>query len=179
MTDSGTVPDPAEHMAADVLVGLFHDKLLAAVRDGARPSLLGDVDSVAQSMIDRLSLWLAPWATTVGPCHSSGSLQVELGVKRGVISRAFREDRLLRLTTSSGATVYPAFQVRGGALVRGLREILPALRSGTDDPWTWAQWLNATVPGGRDGRRHIDELADGQLEKVRADAERVARSWSS
>jgi hypothetical protein len=103
-------------------------------------------------MFDRLSLWLSPWAETVGPCYTSGLLQIELGVKRGAISRAVREDRLLRLTTTDGATVYPAFQVRGGALVRGLREILPVLRSGSDNPWTWARWLNAAATGGDSSR---------------------------
>lgn len=179
LTVSEDSTERVEYAAAAVLVELVHGKLLDAVRDGVRLSVLGDADAVAEAMVDRLSLWLTPWAENVGPCYSSGLLQRELRVKRGAVSRAAREDRLLRLTTADGATLYPAFQVRGGALVRGLREVLPVLRGGVDDPWAWAQWLNATLPGRSDGRRHIDELADGMLAKVRSDAEEAAAAWAA
>lgn len=179
MAVSDKIPMEAESAAAAHLVGLLHSKLLDAVRNGARLSVLGAPDLVAQSMIDRLGLWLSPGAELVGPCYSSGLLQRELGVKRGAVSRAVREDRLLRLTADNGSTLYPAFQVRGRSLVRGLRQVLPVLRSGANDPWVWAQWLNAPVPGRYDGRRHIDELADGMLLKVRADAAVTAAAWSS
>lgn len=176
---SDKIPMESESAAAAHLVELLHSKLLDAVRDGVRLSVLDAPDLVAQSMIDRLGLWLSPGVELVGPCYSSGLLQRELGVKRGAISRAVREDRLLRLTAEDGSTLYPAFQVRGRSLIGGLRQVLPVLRSGVNDPWAWAQWLNAPVPGHDDGRRHIDELADGMLTKVRADAAATAAAWSA
>ncbi len=139
-----------------------------------------DTNGVAQDLAVKVtSIALSPWADSIGPCYVSSSLQREIGLTRAGISKAALERRLLRLKTADGHFIYPAFQVRDGKIIDELAPVLRALNSGIDDPWTWAQWLNAPVPGQADGRRHIDELADGLAVKVLTDAERTAAAWAA
>jgi hypothetical protein len=132
-------------------------------------------------MVDKLPVANTPWSDIVGPCYTSGGLQREIDRGRGAVSKAANELRILRLTTADGQTVYPAFQVHKGAIVPGLQPVLMALQRGVDDPWTWAQWLTARVPArhGRPARRHIDELADGDADRVLAAAQRTAVAWAA
>ena len=169
-----------ENAATDELLEAIRARLERLIRDGAKVSALGSPDTVAADIVARLGLVKNPWADIVGPCYSSGGLQKELGVGRAALSKAVRERRALRLDTSDQRTLYPAFQVRNGALVPGLSEVLPILGAGVDDPWTWAQWLNTPLRGG-DGveRRHIDRLAAGEVAGVVAAARRDAASWGS
>ena len=155
-----------------------------AASERRRPNL-GDAEEVAEQIMDRLPIAASPWAEIVGPCYTSGSFQKELGRGRAAISKAVAELRLLRLTTADGQTVYPAFQIVDGVVVRGMRDVLTALRVGSDDEWTWAQWLNTPVPdrasGGEPGRRrrNIERMIDGELEAVVQAAERTAASWAA
>ena len=103
-------------------------RLLELVDQGAELIQLGDADDVAAQLVSRLPI-ANPWPEIVGPCYTSGSLQRELGVSRAALSKAVSDGRLLRLMTSDGQYVYPAFQVVDGALVRGLREVLAVLRT--------------------------------------------------
>lgn len=169
-----------EIAATDELLVAVRARLESLIRDGAKVSALGSPDAVAADIVARLGLVKNPWADIVGPCYTSGGIQKELGVGRAALSKAVRERRALRLETSDRRTLYPAFQVRNGALVPGLSDVLALLRSGVDDPWTWAQWLNTPVRGG-DGleRRHIDRLSTGEIAGVLAAARRDAASWHS
>ncbi len=137
-----------ENAATDELLEAIRARLERLIRDGAKVSALGSPDTVAADIVARLGLVKNPWADIVGPCYSSGGLQKELGVGRAALSKAVRERRALRLDTSDQRTLYPAFQVRNGALVPGLSEVLPILGEGVDDPWTWAQWLNTPSAAG-------------------------------
>ncbi|MBM3715518.1 MAG: hypothetical protein FJW64_07260, partial [Actinobacteria bacterium] len=104
-----------------------------------------------------------PWARVVGPCYTAEAIQRVLGIDRTERERATTELHLLTLTTSDNVVLYPAFQVDQGRLVDGLTAVLAVLRSGIDDPWTWAQWLNTVPVEGDDTRRRIDALRDGAL----------------
>lgn len=161
----------AEARAVDALLGAIRERLLDLVRDGAKVTVLGDSGSVAVDVVARLGLVKSPWADIVGPCFTSGRLQQELGVGRAAISKAVREGRAIRLDTTDRRTLYPAFQVRNRALVPGLSEVLPILRSRVDDAWAWAQWLNTPMlsDGGR-AERFIDRLAAGDVAGVAAAA---------
>jgi hypothetical protein len=170
-----------EEQALDVLMNSLRAKLDVLVHKGVKVSVLGNLEAVAQDVVDRLGVAENPWAEIIGPSYTSGTLQRELGVGRGAVSKAVSELRVLRLVTSDGVTLYPAFQVRGGKLVPGLREVLTVLRSGLDDPWTWAQWLNTPL---RDDRgeilpRNIDRLAVGDLDGVLNDARHDAAAWAA
>lgn len=163
-----------ERAAREIASGV-QDQLLLLARTGEDLSSLGSSADIARLLVSRLPTAKNPWANIIGPCYTSGSLQTELGVKRGAISRAVKELRLLRLETTDGRNLYPAFQVRHGALVPGLDRILRVLRAGIDDPWTWAQWLNTEL----DGVRNIDRLAAGDIETLLAEARSDAAAWAA
>ncbi len=63
-------------------------------------------------------------------------------------------------------------------MVVGLREVLAVLQTGTEDHWTWAQWLNAALSD-EDPPRTIDALRGGRLDEVPHDAEHDAWVWNS
>ncbi|KJQ55451.1 hypothetical protein RS85_00729 [Microbacterium sp. SA39] len=172
---------PEQEQAADRILEALHARLIIRVNQGIELTRLGDPGDVADQIIDRLPLAVNPWSDIVGPVYESGSLQRELGVGRQAVSKAVRELRVLRLETADGHTVYPAFQVRDGRLVSGMQRVLTALRNGIDDPWTWAQWLNAPVSRApsEPPRRNIDRLVAGDVDAVARDAERTAASWAA
>jgi hypothetical protein len=117
-----------------------------------------------------------PWADIVGLSYTTASFLDVIGGTEADLDRAADELRVLRLTTVEGVILYPAFQVHDGSLVPGLDQVLPVLRTGVDDPWTWAQWLNTDLPG---RGRNIDRLIDGGLDAVVRRAEQAAGSWVS
>lgn len=170
-----------EEQAANLLKDLFGSKIDALVRGGVKVSVITKPETVIQDIVDRLGVTKSPWADIVGPCYTSGSLQRELGVERGAVSRAVKEFRALRLPTADGRNLYPAFQVRNRQLVPGLKEVLTVLQSGIDDPWTWAQWLNIPLAdeNGEDQPRAIDLLANGDLETVLVEARHDAAAWAA
>jgi hypothetical protein len=116
-----------------------------------------------------------PWGEIVGPCYTSDGIARELGVDTAAVTRAARELRALRLVTSDEQRVFPAWQVKDGALVPGLAEVLAELRYGFDSPWMWAQWLAATPPGGT--RSHIEDLRSGDVESTVLAARHAAAVW--
>jgi hypothetical protein len=116
-----------------------------------------------------------PWGKIVGPCYTTASLARELGVEPSAVSRAASDLRALRLVTSDDLEAFPAWQVKGGALVSGLAEVLAELRDGFDSPWMWAQWLAATPPGGT--RSHIEDLRSGDVERAVLAARHAAAVW--
>lgn len=177
-------PRHAQDHAVDEIVAAVRSRLLERVDRGEELTNLGDADEVAEWVVDRLPLAASPWVKIVGPCYTSGSLQQEWGRGRAAVSKAVAELRLLRLCTADGLTVYPAFQIVDGSLVRGMREVLTELRRGIDDEWSWAQWLNTPVPDNPSDaasarRRNIDRMIAGEVGSVVKAAERTAASWSA
>lgn len=167
--------------AAREIAWNVQEELLVLVHHGADLSALGSVTSIAKDMVTRLAVAPNPWADIVGACYTSGSLQRELGIGRGAVSKAVKELRLLRLVTREGTTLYPAFQVRHGRVVPGLERVLRELNTGIGDPWTWAQWLNTALPGtgGVPQPRNIDRLARGDVDAVVRDAAEDAAAWAA
>ncbi|MBM3714659.1 MAG: hypothetical protein FJW64_02810 [Actinobacteria bacterium] len=168
-----------EERAAEELLAAVRVRLTSLIRGGAKVTILGNAETVADDIVARLGLVKSPWADIVGPCFTSGRLQQELGVGRAAVSKAVREHRAIRLDTSDRRTLYPAFQVQNRALVPGLNEVLPILKSGIDDPWTWAQWLNAPPPSLDPQRqRRIDRLVAGDIALVVSAARHDAAIWA-
>lgn len=156
-------------------------ELLRQAAHGMNLVALGPLQELAREMVARLPLAQNPWSDIVGPCYTSGALQRELGISRAAVSRAVREHRLLRVTTSDGVNLYPAFQVHAGAVVSGLGRVLEALSAGTHSTWTWAQWLNARVvdESGKPLPRNIDRLISGHVDDVVRDAQHDAAAWAA
>ncbi|GGH44044.1 hypothetical protein [Microbacterium album] len=171
----------SQERAAESITNELRKRLLDLVDHGVQLTALGNPEAVAGALVDKLPVAVNPWRDVVGPCYTSGALQREINRGRGAVSKAVHELRALRLVTADHQTVYPAFQVHGGALVPGLRDVLLALREGIDDPWTWAQWLNASRPAQDDTvpRRHIDDLIDGDVDRVVAAARQTAAAWAA
>lgn len=118
---------------------------------------------------------LSPWAAIVGPCYASASLGQVLSLSGAEISAAAAGLRLLRLRTKDDVVLFPAFQVRDGSVHPDLPRVLSVLRSGIEDPWTWAQWLNAPDVN---GVKPIEQLWNGELADVLQEARHDARAWS-
>lgn len=118
------------------------------------------------------------WSDIAGPCYTAESIRRVLGMTTMELEGATRELRILALVADDGSTLYPMWQVREGEVIRGLHEILTILRTGVDDPWTWARWLVFTPPPDDVNRSPIDELRGGKTSQVIRDAEQVARAWA-
>ncbi|MGW9159283.1 hypothetical protein [Microbacterium sp. NPDC055665] len=166
----------ARKIAADV-----YDQLVNMANHGTNLSALGPTTDVARTMVGRLATAKNPWADIVGPCYTSGALQRELGVSRAAVSKAVKELRILRVTTSDGVNLYPAFQIHGNAIVPGLDRVLRVLAVGTNSTWTWGQWLNGAGndDDGTPLSRNIDRLIAGDIEGVVRDAEHDAAAWAA
>ena len=118
---------------------------------------------------------LRPWAEIVGPCFTIASFARTTGFTEEEVRVMAADLSILALTTADTVLILPTFQVRTGAVVPQLRPVLETLRTGIDDPWTWAQWLNADVPG-KD--RHIDELWAGDPPRARITGRHTAWGWA-
>lgn len=86
--------------------------------------------------------------------------------------------RLLMLRTEDDVLLFPSLQLHDGKAMEGLTDVLRVLQSGVDDPRTWAQWLNVSLPD-ESPPRNIEYLYDGRLDEVIRDAQHVAWVWSS
>lgn len=119
---------------------------------------------------------LSPWAAIVGPCYTVARFSRVLGVSPVLVCEAAVALRVLRLRTADGVDLFPAFQARDGHVYPYLQSVLETLRSGIDDPWTWALWLNTPY---FNGVAQMDKLWAGQLAEVVRDAGHDAWAWRS
>jgi hypothetical protein len=122
-----------------------------------------------------------PWAKIIGQCYTAASLARTLGWTEAKVDEAAESLALLRMTTSDGVQLFPAFQIWDAKPVGGLADVLRVLRSGVDAPWTWAQWLN-TPTTDEDGvvqPTNIERLREGQLADVLVEAQHDVASWRS
>lgn len=118
-----------------------------------------------------------PSAEILGPCYTVTSMARALGWAEAAVLDAGHDLRLLMLDTDDGY-LFPSFQIRDGKIAEGLQDVLRVLETGTASRWTWAQWLNVTLPD-EVPPRNIMLLYEGRLDEALRDARRDARSWSS
>ncbi|KJL25031.1 MULTISPECIES: hypothetical protein [Micrococcales] len=119
-----------------------------------------------------------PWAEIVGPCYTVTSMARTLGRTEAEVMEAGNDLSLLMLRTEDGVYLFPVFQLHDGEVVPGLREVLLTLQTGVSDSWTWAQWLNVSLPEA-DPPRNITRLIEGRLDEALRDARHDAWSWSN
>ncbi|MCK8468266.1 hypothetical protein M0722_13785 [Microbacterium sp. KSW4-16] len=119
-----------------------------------------------------------PWAEIVGPCYTVTSMARTLGWSEADVLEAGDDLSLLMLRTEDGVDLFPSFQLQDGKVVEGLQDVLRVLQTGVNDPWTWAQWLNAALPES-DPPRNITLLYEGRLEEALRDARHDAWAWRS
>lgn len=130
-----------------------------------------------------VSAWTVPaTATPVSPYYL-GLAQSEkctcrlLSIEQGELEALAADLQLLRVTSTNGRNLYPAFQLTAeGAILPGLSEVLCALADSTDDAWTW--WAFCARPRKTWGDRTVWELLrDGDIETASRAASRAAWAW--
>lgn len=124
---------------------------------------------------------ISPWNEIIGACYTPASLARALGWAEAEVEDAANSLVVLKLVTADGAVLYPAFQLWNGNPVDGLSEVLRVLRTGTEDPWTWAQWLNTHLLDEDNAKQptNVQRLRAGQLATVLRDADHDAAAWRS
>ena len=98
----------------------------------------------------------------LGPFYPTRAVTKWLGITRQALDHRVRARKLLACPTSDGGDrVYPVWQFTDdGRPIPHLAEVLSALHEGIDDPWTWATWLAAPVPGRFHGKPAYQWLAE-------------------
>jgi hypothetical protein len=121
-----------------------------------------------------------PLAEFVGPSFYSHQTLLEwLELSSEEIDEMIRSHRLLACPSREGDLFYPVWQfTSAGKLLPGLAEVLEALASGTNEPWTWGVWLKARIDdlGGISAAQWLEEGRDKEiiLRSARKDAYRWA-----
>ena len=117
----------------------------------------------------------SPWDDILGPFYTTGGMRAALGISRQAIGNRVKTGSLVRVRTAEGESLFPAFQLHEGVPIRGLKPVVQALRTGTDDEYAIAQWL-ATPHGDRPSP--AERLADGDQEDVLRQARHTASVWA-
>jgi hypothetical protein len=100
------------------------------------------------------------------------------GVGRKAVSERARSHRLLRVTTSDGVMVFPAFQFAHSRVRSNLIPLLEVLLGSGADPWTVAYWLTSPLDSfnGRTALEVVDFGTDAQRRLINL-ARRDAAAW--
>ncbi|MFT3942217.1 MAG: DUF2384 domain-containing protein [Ancrocorticia sp.] len=117
----------------------------------------------------------------VGPFYSTDRVRQILGTKQPVsrqaISDRVKNHRLLRVRTSDGKHLFPAFQFEGDGVNPELVKVMqPLLNAGTDG-WTVVYWLTTPLPQ-FDGQTPLALIKNGVVDEVVALANTDAAAWS-
>jgi hypothetical protein len=113
----------------------------------------------------------------LGPFYPTRAVTKWLGITRQALDQRVRARKMLGCPTADGGQrVYPVWQFTAdGQAIAHLPAVLDTLHEGIDDPWTWATWLAAPVPGRFDGMPAHQWLAEGRdAEPVLTEARRTA-----
>lgn len=146
--------------------------------DSAEAPISGDASDRAKRLRWLLPDAKSPVTKMVGPVLRTPAVEAYLGRKRAAIWKAAVENRLLRLVSADGVSLYPEFQFTSGrTVVPGLKETLDALSEGTKSHLTWAQYL--VTPLEDDAQSPIQKLHAGRIAEVVEDARETAASWAN
>ena len=113
----------------------------------------------------------------LGPFYPTSAVTKWLGLSRQALDQRVKARKLLGCPTSDGGQrVYPVWQfTTDGRPIPHLAEVLNALHQGLEDPWSWATWLAAPVPGRFGGWPAHRWLSSGRdAEPVLTEAHRTA-----
>ncbi len=169
-------PRPARHAVARDRALRLADAILERVPDLDEWALDDEHLDETVDMIAGVLPRRSPWDELLGPFYTTHSLGKVLGVSRQAIGKRVGSGSLVRVRTQDGESLYPAFQVRDGVLVPGLGEVVQALRMGTDDEYSIAQWLATPVDG---GLSPIERLAAGDVDGMLTQARHTAMAWAA
>lgn len=143
-----------------------------AVRD-----LLGEPEDLADRALIAQAPVASPWDALIGPFLRSEGVQARLHISRQAVAAKAARRRLLRVFTSDGIALFPAWQFIDGSGVPGLAAVLALFPEETVDGWTLAGWLR--TEDSELGEVPLDLLLAGDVERVESVARSAARSLAS
>jgi hypothetical protein len=102
------------------------------------------------------------------------------GVSRQAVSERARSHRLLRVTTSDGVMVFPAFQFAHSRVRSNLIPLFEVLLGSGADPWTVAYWLTSPLDS-FNGRTALEVVDSGTVAQRRLTnlARNDAAAWQA
>lgn len=116
-----------------------------------------------------------------GPFYRASDVASWLGESRQSIHKKVKGRSLLGAQDSAGGVCLPVWQFRDdGTVVPHLKQVVDLLAAGTNNPWTWIQWL--AVPDEKTGTpawmRLATEVPD-QIDAVAGEARHDAARWAA
>jgi hypothetical protein len=127
--------------------------------------VLGDPEGLAERALAGQAPVPSPWDELVGPFFRSEGVQARLGISRQAVAAKAARRRLLRVFTSDGVALFPAWQFDGPQLIPGLGEVLSVFPEAAVDGWTLAGWLR-TPDADLDGGVPVELLVAGEAQRV-------------
>lgn len=139
--------------------------------------LLGEPEELADRALLAQAPLASPWDELIGPFLRSEGVQARLGISRQAVAAKAARRRLLRVFTSDGIALFPAWQFIDGSVVSGLASILACFPEDAVDGWTLAGWLRTLD---RElGDVPFELLVGGEIERVQSVARSAARSLAA
>jgi hypothetical protein len=143
-------------------------------REGRSPlEALGEPEWLAERALAGQAPVPSPWDDLAGPFFRSEGVQARLGISRQAVAAKAARRRLLRVFTSDGVALFPAWQFDGPQVVPGLVEVVAVFPEAAVDGWTVAGWLR--TPDAELGGVPLDLIRAGDARRVLT----VARSASA
>jgi hypothetical protein len=161
------------------VVGRVRDRLAGLASGGDLSERLGPPDALAEAIL-ALVPEPSPWTAAIGPVYRTDQVRRLLGgMSRQALADRVRRRTILALHTADGRVVYPTYQFRERAVVRGLSDVLKVFEPAVVDPWTLAAWLHAgqAALGGSSVVAWL--LADRPPEQALAIARSAATRWAA
>lgn len=168
----------------------FLAALLAHVREGASDRL-GDMrqrygdqvmttlnaDEVARRMLGSLATHPLD---EHGPYYRQADVARWLNETRANVSKKVKARSLLGAHDTAGNVYLPAWQFRDDRTpIRHLKPVLDALAAGTDESWTWVQWLATEDELTGEPHWRVLDSGSSDAKRVMAKARADAARWAS
>ena len=139
--------------------------------------LLGEPEDLADRALLAQAPLASPWNELIGPFLRSEGVQARLRISRQAVAAKAARRRLLRVFTSDGVALFPAWQFSEGSVVPGLGSILALFPEDVVDGWTLAGWLR--TEDAELGGVPFELLLAGNVERVQEVARSAGRSLAA
>ncbi len=146
------------------------------ITDLSESSVASMLAAIERSLLEQQNL-----NQRLGTFYTAERARKELGgISRQALSDRVKRKNLLRVVSSEGIHLYPAFQFQGGKVSPRLIRTLHTFFDHTDDPWIVQYWLTAPQEAfdGRTGVEILESGYDAEVEELLELAISEARVWS-
>ena len=159
---------------AEALAGVLVDYRR---RGRSASELLGEPESFGERAVVAQAPVPSPWDDLVGPFLRSQGVEARLGITRQAVAARAARRGLLRVVTTDGVHLYPAWQFEDGGIVPGLGDVLSLFAEDAVDGWTLAGWLRTRDPVL--GEAPLAALRRGDVARALAAARTAAAALAS